>query len=207
MKQDRTESADTGACPNGQITPAASSTPRWVDHGITINEAAIPAGPMFEALCLCGYASSLVADRRRAVAAGHWHMEDVTLEASDALTLAVSTIVDTKSATPLPIWLTGACPQWCTTAHSDGDHPEDRDHRGDLEELRLHLPRAVRRGAHWQLAELRTALRQSPMGGAAWLHLWSDEVEPRISFDLTLDEGELLAALIMGGVARTGGGS
>lgn len=64
-------------------TPQARRAP--ADHGITIN-ASTHEPARFEALCLCGFASPLEPDRRRAVAAGQWHIADeqATLESSEA---------------------------------------------------------------------------------------------------------------------------
>ncbi|MGV9600782.1 DUF6907 domain-containing protein [Streptosporangium sandarakinum] len=36
-----------------------------------------------------------------------------------------------------PAWLTGPCPDWCSSLHNASDHPEDRHHDGANESVEL----------------------------------------------------------------------
>lgn len=58
------------------------TTATAVDHGITIERQPWHApGSMHLAMCVCGWTSALIADRRRAVAAGMYHVEDTKAQA------------------------------------------------------------------------------------------------------------------------------
>lgn len=74
----------------------------------------------------------------------------------------------------------GACPDWCTVAHSEKDHPDDRSHRDDG----VAVPMVFRRRS-FAGARLVEEITQ----GHLVLGRWQREGDPRTWYSLGDDEG------------------
>lgn len=77
-----------------------------------------------------------------------------------------------------PSWLTSPCPPWCTRAHHEDDHPEDRRHQDDG----VVVPALLGRVEPRQLAYVAHAgelvvqrVRDLPASAPTWLIITESE--------------------------------
>lgn len=96
-----------------------------------------------------------------------------------------------------PSWQADDCPPWCTVAHHERDHPDDRVHRGSPVSVPV-VHRRVRfdaAGIHRdaETAEFDVALSRVDGEAETWLYAGAG---PALAIDVTAESAERLARAI-----------
>jgi hypothetical protein len=100
------------------------------------------------------------------------------------------------ASSDLAVWQTEPCPPWCGgEIHGDYDHPCDRFHAGPSLKVPMRMMQAVDYGSEvagpcWGPARLYAFVKCHSTGGTPWLHVFTDDIETSVGFDLTLAEAQ-----------------